>query len=140
MQSKFTSLVKYKKSEVDKKEHAIMEMRAKIDHKEQTIAKLNEELLTFGVGLTSGTFSAFAQQGMIKSAFRRQINFHTVERDNLKQHLVQLQNDLKLAHLEYEKFKYLETKEKQEQIKKMKRKESLFLDEVAIIGYNAQQG
>ena len=43
----------------------------------------------------------------------------------------QLQSEYKKAHIEYEKFKYLEEQELQTMMEKIKREEQLYLDEIS---------
>ena len=69
---------------------------------------------------------------------RESLSIIRKERDFLQEKLIvkdneisQLRDKYKRAHVEYEKIKYLEEQDFQEHIKKMKKKESLDLDEIS---------
>jgi flagellar export protein FliJ len=132
MKTKFDSVVKIKKQQVDKIQNDINKINKSIID----LANKQEELKTSLLLLTipkSGTFNKIYQiresQNVIKSeieSLENQINI-------LQNRKNELLEELKKANIEYEKMKYLQNEEIKKKIKEIRLKENRDMDEIAIL-------
>ncbi|GAX86846.1 conserved hypothetical protein [Lebetimonas natsushimae] len=132
MKTKFSTVVKVKKQEVDKIEKDIQKINFSILELNKKIEELQNILFSLTLP-QNGNFSLFSQvktqQNMLRNEiekFKNQILF-------LENRKNELMNELKKANIEYEKMKYLETQEIKKMLKKAKLKESRDMDEIAIL-------
>ena len=114
-----------------------MEINAQIHLKEREIEAMRNELASL-VMPAGGDISLFAQYGLMSSSCNQQIDLYTEQLYYLRRTEQEIKVALKAAFLEYEKFLYLHTQEEKLVIDKHKKMEALYLDEVAIMGYNLQ--
>ena len=132
MKTKFDSIVKIKKNEIEKIERNIQKINASIRMLEDKILALNNKLSSFSFP-KNGSFSEFNQYKMMQSSLIEEIN-------NLKNQILILENrkkelleEYKKANIEYEKMKYLQAEEIKKRLKKQKQKEQIEMDEIAIL-------
>ena len=132
MKTKYDSVVKFKKQQVDNIEKNLQKINASINDLQSKIDELNKTLLSFNLP-NKGSFSLLNQIKHQQSIIRDEIA-------NLKNQIVILQNrknellnELKNAKLEYEKMKYLQAEEIKKILKEKKLKEMRDMDEIAIL-------
>ncbi len=132
MKTKYDSVVKFKKQQVDNIEKNLQKINASINDLQSKIEELNKTLLSFNLP-NKGSFSLLNQIKHQQSIIRDEIA-------NLKNQIVILQNrknellnELKNAKLEYEKMKYLQAEEIKKILKEKKLKEMRDMDEIAIL-------
>ena len=134
MHTKFTSLVKLKKSTMQKSERSVQKANA----------DLNSAAIALQISYTSlrdveppnaGTMSDFlASRTLLDS--QRGIIKHNNEWVSYAQNQVKsAQEQLKADMMDFEKFKYLEFQEIKKEIAKRKAQEAKDLDEVALMTY-----
>ena len=134
MTSKFTAIVRIKKSVMQKAENLLAGARAAIRENKSKIENIKQELLSVNVP-TSGTISQMRQTQLYKDRYRSAL---TVEQWRLSQNQLLEQNrkvELTNAMREYEKFKFLESDELEKHVLKLKKEEAKMLDEVGSITY-----
>ena len=132
MKTKFDSIVKIKKKEIEKIEQNIQKINASINMLREKIKSLNNKLSSFSFP-KNGNFSQFNQYKILQNSMIDEI-------DNFKNQIAILENrkkeileDYKKAHIEYEKMKYLQSEEIKKNLKKQKQKEQIEMDEIAIL-------
>ncbi|WP_458700168.1 flagellar export protein FliJ [Sulfurospirillum sp. 1307] len=130
MKSKFTPIVKVKKQMMDRVETLL----AKARYKEQNISKK----LSFTCKQIEETKVPKEGSISLMLQFRENLKILRDEKSNLSRELEisqneikQLQDKYKRARMEYEKMKYLEKRDFEEWMKKIKKQEQLDLDEVS---------
>jgi len=134
VQTRFTSLVKLKKSTVQKSERVVQ--KANADLNSAAIAlKISYDSLKDVEAPASGTMLDFlASRTLLDS--QRGIIKHNSEWVNFAKNQVKVAREqLKLDTIEQEKFKYLELEDIKKEIKKIKIQEAKDLDEVALMTY-----
>lgn len=134
MKSKYTSLVKLKKKDLDKAErdliaanNAVADASVRLGRAYQTLSELS--LPTHGTvaQLTQAHIMIRAQHNTIEEC---KIYLEASEREQLD-----MQTRFKNARVEYEKFKYLELQEARALLLHYKKEESKMLDEIGIMTY-----
>ncbi len=132
MKTRFSSLVRVKKSIVQKSELVVQSANKNLRSASSALEKADKELREVHTPLSGKITELFAsrrlldaQRGIIKHN-EEWVAFATQELENAKQRL-------KLDMIEYEKFKYLELQEINAILQKNKMKESKDLDEIAVI-------
>jgi len=134
MTSKFTAIVRIKKSMMQKAESLLAQVRNAIRENKSKIENIKYELHSVIVP-KSGTMSKMRQMQLYKEHYRAALN---VEQWRLSQNKLLEQNrraELADAMREYEKFKFLESDDIEKQILKLKKEEAKMLDEVGSITY-----
>ena len=134
MTSKFTAIVRIKKSVMQKAETLLAQARNAIRENRLTINSIKEELHSVTTP-KSGTISQMRQVQLYKERYRAALN---VEQWRLSQNQLLEQNrkvELTNAMREYEKFKFLESDEIEKHVLKLKKEEAKMLDEVGSITY-----
>lgn len=138
MKSRFTPLVKLKKSEVERLEQRFLVQKQTISSLETHIEQLLLEYDNISVP-AHGDFSLFRQVQLLKQSTQTSIELVAIELNQAKEELSQIQQNINLAHKELEKFTFLERQEIEEYIKERKKKEQLELDEIAVMRHNTQK-
>ena len=130
MRSKFTSIVKVRKQQMDKIETLLIKARLKKSELKKQLAFTRQDIENTTVP-TSGTISKM-------TIFREKLDILRAEKQRLDEDLLaqkaevkQLQEQYKKAHMEYEKIKYLQEQEYEEWMQKIKKQEQRDLDEVS---------
>lgn len=132
MKTKFDAIVLGIKQKVQNCENAIAELNSQI-------AKTQEEILSFTCAIaeielpSSGNALAFKEIYESKKAYLQKIENLSAFLSDLKFQKSQKQEEYKLCELEFEKMKYLQKKEIDAYIAKLKQKEQNQLDEVAVM-------
>lgn len=132
MKTKFDSVVKVKKQQVERIENDIRKINKSILELNREIEEFKDSLLLFTLPKT-GTFNKIKQIKESQNIIKNQIQ-------NLENQIVILQNrknellnELKKANIDYEKMKYLQNEEIKKALKELKLKESREIDEIAIL-------
>ena len=137
MKTRFSSLVKLKKSAMEKSERVVQQTNTNLKSA-STALELSYNTLkdvelpqtgTIGEMLASRTL--LDSQRVVIQKNKEWVNFATNQ-------VHQAKEQLKLDMIEYEKFKYLEHQEIQKEIKKRKLQEMKDLDEVALMTYQGK--
>ncbi len=138
MKTKFDSVLKVKKNEVEKIERNIQKINVSINMLKEKIKKLNDKLSLLSFP-KNGSFSEFNQYKLMQNILIDEI-------DNLENQINVLENrknelfkEYKKANIEYEKIKYLQAEEIKKLIKKQKQKENIQMDEIAILLRNKNE-
>ncbi len=138
MKTKFDSIVKIKKNEADKIEKNIQKVNFSINDLKIKISFFNKKLQTFSFPL-KGTFNELKQIKIMQENLINEIkNFENQIKflENRKKELLEF---FKEANIEYEKMKYLQKTEIKKQLKEAGKKESLEMDEIAILLNNRKK-
>ncbi|NPA55393.1 MAG: FliJ family protein [Epsilonproteobacteria bacterium] len=132
MKTKFDSLVKLKKMEVEKIENEISQINNQISTLQTQIDQLTQELLQITLP-KEGNFAVITQISAMKKAINEQIELKRQNIAFLRGQKNLLNEKLKEANLEYEKMKYLQAEEIKKYLQKLKEKEAKNLDEIALM-------
>jgi flagellar biosynthesis chaperone FliJ len=132
VKTKFDSVVKLKKQQVDNIEKNIQKVNASINNLKEKIQNLQNSIFSFQIP-KSGDFALLNQIKHQQHILRNEI-------DNLKNQIIilenrkkELLNELKKANIEYEKMKYLQAEEIKKIVKEKRLKEARDMDEIAIL-------
>lgn len=130
MNSKFTSIVKVRKQQMDKVETLLAKARFQKSELEQKLALTCKEIKETEVP-SSGSIS-------LMNLFREKLDILRKEKIRLDKQVEvktnevnQLQDKYKKAHIEHEKIKYLENQDFKEWLDKIKKEEQLDMDEIS---------
>jgi len=137
MKTKFDSVVKVKKQQVDKIQNNIQKINKAIIDLNDKIEALRASLLKLTFP-KSGNFSEITQINTQKKVIRDEIDILNNQINTLTARKNELLSELKKAKIEYEKMKYLQGEEIKKQIKEMKLKEAREMDEIAILLKNGK--
>ncbi len=138
MKSKFAPLVKLKKEQLEEAKRALMRLNAYINEVESELVSLKNELNSLEVP-SGGTALLFSQYSMMTQSFHQQIRNKKEELYRCIRDLNVVQDRVNRAYIEYEKYHYLQKEEERALLLRLKKKEALELDEIAVMGYNLQQ-
>ena len=134
MKTRFTPLVKIKKSAMDKCENELSIANKNLKNAHDSLDIAYDELRHTSLP-QSGTISLMLQTKSLQDAQRALIEEKKSWLVFAKEQYSTAKDLLKNASMEYEKFKYLELEEIKEQLKKMAQQEAKDMDEVALMGY-----
>jgi len=135
VKTRFTSLVKLKKSTMQKSERVVQKANADLNSASMALQISYNALDEIDTPI-SGTINDLMASRTLLSSQRNLIN-HNQEWVNFsKNQVVQAKEKLKLDMIDFEKFKYLELEEIKKEIKKRKVQEAKDLDEVALMMYS----
>ncbi|PAF53059.1 hypothetical protein BKH42_07950 [Helicobacter sp. 13S00482-2] len=138
MNTKFDSLLKIKKQELDKCEADMIYNNHLIALKNKEIDILLQDLNQINVP-KNGDYWDFKNTQEVKKAFVEEIDKQRNEISRLKDIGKQLQKSHRIAFIEYEKIKYLQDIETKKMISKIKKNESKNLDEVGIMLFKSNK-
>ncbi|MCX6060764.1 MAG: flagellar export protein FliJ [Campylobacterales bacterium] len=137
MKSKYTSLVKLKKRELDHAERDLVSANSILTL--TSIALDDAYILLQSLSLpTSGTVSEFTQSQILIQTQHYEIEQCANNLAKAQQNLYQMQQHFKAAMMEYEKFKYLQLQETQAHSAKIKKEEAKMLDEIGVMTYKRE--
>ncbi len=135
MNTKFTSLVKLKKSTMQKSEKVVQKANANLNSA-ATALKISYNSLKDVDAPASGTMGDFLASRTLLDSQRGLIKHNTEWVDFAKSQVQEAKEQFKKDMIEHEKFKYLELEEIKKEIKKIKVQEAKDLDEVALMTYS----
>jgi len=132
MKSQFSKIAKIRKQKRDTIERELMKSQNKERLFTHKIASLYNDIAAIQIP-KEGAISLLRMIGEQKMVLNREKKYCEQELLAAKQHSKQLHIAYKKAHIEYEKFKYLEEQELQVMMEKIKKQEQLYLDEVSTL-------
>jgi hypothetical protein len=138
MTSKFAPLTKLKKEQLEEVRRLLLQSNLYIQNLETELVGFEQDLMNQKAP-TSGTIALFSQYTALTQACHDQIIRKKDQIYYAKQERYKIQDQVKVALLEFEKFNYLQIEEEKEHARKIKKEEAIQLDEVAIMGYNAKK-
>ena len=134
MKSKFTSIVRVKKQEMDKIEAKLAVARLNVRNFEENLAHLRAKLGEF-VLPKSGNIGELKENLELISITRQELNACKESLEIANKEVLHYEHKYKNANLEYEKMKYLEKEEFKKEIKRIQKAEALALDEFAVMKF-----
>ena len=138
MKTRFTPLVKLKKTAMDKSESLVQKANVDLSSARAALDKSYQTLNDIISPLQGNMKDFLASRELINSA--RNFVKHNQEWIIYAQKQVnQAKEKLKLDTIEHEKFKYLELKEIEKELKSLKIQEMKDLDEVALMTHNKKE-
>ena len=132
MKTKFDSVVKIKKQEVEKIERNIEKINSSISMLKNKITNLTQSLNSLFFP-KNGNFSIIQQVNLQKRFLLNEIKNYENQINILENRKNELTKELKKANIEYEKMKYLQNEEIKKQIKQKRLQEAKKIDEIAIM-------
>jgi len=138
MKTRFSSLVKLKKSVMQKSERVMQKANANLNSASMAL-ELSYHSLDDVKPPKSGTMGEMLASRTLLDSQRGIIHHNKEWVDFAKNQVDQAKNQLKLDMIEHEKFKYLELEEIKKEIKSKKIEEAKDLDEVALMTYTGKR-
>lgn len=135
MQTRFTSLVKLKKSTMQKSERLVQKANADLNSAAMAL-KISYDSLSEVEAPESGVMLDFLASRTLLDSQRGLIKHNTEWVNYAKTQVKHAKDNLKVDMVEHEKFKYLELEEIKKEIKKIKVQEAKDLDEIALMTYD----
>ncbi len=132
MKSQFSKIAKIRKQKRDAIEKELIKSQNKERLLSHKIASIYEDIAAIQIP-QSGVISLLTMVGEQKMILNREKKRYEQELLTTKQQTKKLQVEYQKAHIEYEKFKYLEEQELQAMMEKLKKEEQLYLDEVSTL-------
>nr|WP_321266861.1 flagellar export protein FliJ [uncultured Sulfurimonas sp.] len=134
MKTRFTSLVKLKKTTMDKSERVVQKANADLNSA-STALEISYQSIQEINPPKSGSMKDFLANRTLLSSGRGMIEHNKEWVSFAKNQVNQAKEKLKLDMIEHEKFKHLELQEIEKKLKEIKLKEIKELDEVALMTY-----
>ena len=134
MKSKFTSVVRVKKQEMDKLEAKLVVARLNVRSAEENLALLRARLDEFSLP-KSGNIDELRQNLELINIARQELSACKERLEIAKKEVLHYEHKYKNANLEYEKMRYLEKEEFKREIKRIQKAEALALDEFAVMKF-----
>ncbi|MEA2090979.1 MAG: flagellar export protein FliJ [Campylobacterota bacterium] len=138
MKTRFSSLVKLKKSTMDKSERVVQKANADLNSAAMAL-EISYKSINEITPPQSGSMSDLLATRALLSSGRGLIKHNQEWVGFAKDQVNQAKEKLKLDMIEHEKFKHLELQEIQKEIKKIKLQEMKDLDEVALMTYAGKE-
>jgi len=138
VKTKFDTIVKLKKSQLDKIDREISKIDSQLHIAKTQLNSLIDERDKLEYP-KSGNFFMISQFKMILNAKLLEIETKKEEIEFLKNQKKILLSNLKEANIEYEKMKYLQAEEIKMIIKNKKQQEIKELDEIALMLYKGEK-
>ena len=135
MQTRFTPLVKLKKSTMQKSERVVQKANADLNSASMAL-KISYDSLKDVEAPSSGTMVDFLASRSLLDSQRGLIKHNNEWVAFAKTQVESAKEQFKLDMMEHEKFKYLELEEIKKEIKRIKVQEAKDLDEVALMTYD----
>jgi regulator of replication initiation timing len=131
--------VSTKKSNKEKRKHAQKLLRS-VEKLEKRTPSASPEERYFGLESPhEGSFSNMIVFEDIKKAFRYEIESLREQLENLARQRERLLEELRVANMEFEKMKYLESEEIKKFLKAKAQREAKDLDEIGVMLYNNRE-
>jgi hypothetical protein len=133
--TRFTSLVKLKKSTMQKCERVVQQANADLNSASIAL-KISYDSLNDVEAPESGTMLEFLASRTLLDSQRALIKHNSEWVSFAKNQVIIAKEKFKLDMMEHEKFKYLELEEIKKEIKRIKAQEAKDLDEVALMTHD----
>ena len=138
MKSRFTPLVKIKKSAMQRSEQFMQRANVNLNSA-STALELSYGSLKNVDSPQKGSMSEMLASRVLLASQREVINHNKGWVAFAKNQVIQVKTQLKTDMIEYEKFQYLELQEIKAELKKISVKEAKDLDEIALITYTGKK-
>ena len=138
MKSRFTPLVKIKKSAMQRSEQFMQRANVNLNSA-STALELSYGSLKNVDSPQKGSMSEMLASRALLASQREVINHNKGWVAFAKNQVIQVKTQLKTDMIEYEKFQYLELQEIKTELKKISVKEAKDLDEIALITYTGKK-
>ncbi|MDD3475632.1 MAG: flagellar export protein FliJ [Sulfurimonas sp.] len=138
MKSRFTPLVKIKKSAMQRSEQFMQRANVNLNSA-STALELSYGSLKNVDSPQKGSMSEMLASRALLASQREVINHNKGWVAFAKNQVIQAKTQLKTDMIEYEKFQYLELQEIKAELKKISVKEAKDLDEIALITYTGKK-
>ena len=138
MKSRFSSLIKLKKSTMQKSEQLLQKASANLNSAAAALSMSYSSLETLEPP-KSGKVSEMLASRTLLASQRELINHNKEWFAYAQNQLDGAKERLKKDMLEFEKFQYLEVQELKKELKKRELKEKKELDEIALMTYNGSK-
>jgi hypothetical protein len=135
MKTKYSPLLKYKQSEVDKLQNHLHELNNMI-REQQELIRHSKEQINLIKKPTSGSFRDFANTQDIMIVQKIDQNIKLARELELEDEKSWILGKIKEANIELEKMKYLHNQEKVKKAKEIKQKEDNEMNEISTILFN----
>ncbi|TKX31460.1 flagellar export protein FliJ [Campylobacter estrildidarum] len=132
MKSKYNSVVKVKKQQLDKAESNLNQAKQRQLDSEKMLELSRKECESLSILPQSGSVSELRSNLAMRQIGRETLARAKEKVELSKKEMVHYQFLYKKAHLDYEKMKVLETEEIKQKQKELAKIEEKFLDEIAI--------
>ncbi len=136
--TQFTDILKIKKNKIKEIEQKIQKVRFGIAKNQERIKEIEEDILNIEYPI-SGYFSVLQQYNLAMNNMKSDIYNLENQIEQANNIIAQLQEELKLANLEFEKFKFLNDEVLEKEAKRLKKLEENRLDEIATILFNQKR-
>ena len=133
--TQFTDILKIKKNKIKEIEQKIQKVRFGIAKNKERIQEIEEDILNIEYPI-SGYFSVLQQYNLAMNNMKSDIYNLENQIEQANNIIAQLQEELKLANFEFEKFKFLNDEVLEKEAKRLKKLEENRLDEIATILFN----
>jgi len=133
--TQFTDILKIKKNKIKEIEQKIQKVRFGIAKNQERIKEIEEDILNIEYPI-SGYFSVLQQYNLAMNNMKSDIYNLENQIEQANNIIAQLQEELKLANFEFEKFKFLNDEVLEKEAKRLKKLEENRLDEIATILFN----
>lgn len=135
MTTRYSSLLSVKKNIVQQKERGVQAANLRLQNAEQSLQTSYDDLAEIK-SPQQGRINDFLANRVLLDSQRALIKHNEARLEYARKDLEDLKQELKLAMVEFEKFKYLDFKEKEKLLEKQRLKEVKELDEIALIGHS----
>ena len=136
--TQFTDILKIKKNKIKEIEQKIQKVRFGIAKNQERIKEIEEDILNIEYPI-SGYFSVLQQYNLAMNNMKSDIYNLENQIEQANNIIAQLQEELKLANLEFEKFKFLNDEVLEKEAKRLNKLEENRLDEIATILFNQKR-
>ncbi len=134
MKSKFLPLIRLKEQKVEEVSSKIADINRQIALQHEAIAGHKADFLSQEPP-SEGSIHIFAQRQLLNVAFKQELNQLENRLNHLQSMERELQDELKHERIELEKFSVLHQDEVQKRLKRIKKKEEEFLDEMGSVRF-----
>ena len=134
MTTRYSSLLSVKKNIVQQKERGVQAANLRLQNAEHALQTSYDDLSKIE-SPKQGRINDFIANRLLLDSQRALIKHNEARLEYARKDLDSLKQELKIAMIEFEKFKYLDFKEKEKLLEKQRLKEAKELDEMALMGH-----
>lgn len=132
MRTPYSPLVDMKKTALNNHERKMMQNNFSINATQNQIDELNAQIASIRFP-ESGEYSAYKAISYTKNTLLLELDSLLAKLANLKAQTKVLREEHRVLNIEYEKMQYLDTKHREERIKKVKKSQQKINDEMSIL-------
>lgn len=139
MRTAYSPLVDMKKNALNNHEQKMMQNNFSITQTQEQIDTLNAEIASIRFP-ESGEYSTYKAVSYTKNTLLLELDSLLAQLANLKSQAKILQEEYRVLNIEYEKMQYLETRERERKMAKIKKLQQRSHDEMSILLYSKKGG